>query len=68
MNVETRTVAVQYPEKEYINGIFVSVQGPLTIETLDAFLCRAFRQRIPPSPPPFCRSGEAKVLERQLIS
>ncbi len=25
MNVETGTEAVQFPEKEYINGIFVAV-------------------------------------------
>ncbi len=25
MNVETRTEAVQFPEKEYINGIFLAV-------------------------------------------
>jgi hypothetical protein len=27
MNVEIGTEAVQFPEKEYINGIFVAVQG-----------------------------------------
>jgi hypothetical protein len=26
MNVEIRTEATQFPEKEYINGIFVAVQ------------------------------------------
>ncbi len=26
MNVEIRTAAAQFPEKEYINGIFVTVQ------------------------------------------
>ncbi len=28
MNVETGTVAAQFPEKEYINGIFVAVHQP----------------------------------------
>jgi hypothetical protein len=27
MNVEIGTEAAQFPEKEYINGIFVAVQG-----------------------------------------
>ncbi len=29
MNVEIGTVAAQFPEKEYINGIFVAVWGTL---------------------------------------
>jgi hypothetical protein len=28
MNVETGTEAAQFPEKEYINGIFLAVLGP----------------------------------------
>ncbi len=27
MNVEIGTVVVQFPEKEYINGIFLAVHG-----------------------------------------
>jgi hypothetical protein len=30
MNVEIGTEAAQFPEKEYINGIFVAVQDVLT--------------------------------------
>jgi hypothetical protein len=29
MNVEIGTEAAQFPEKEYINGIFLAVQGQL---------------------------------------
>ncbi len=29
MNVEIRTEAAQFPEKEYINGIFVAVCVPI---------------------------------------
>ncbi len=32
MNVENGTKAAQFPEKEYINGIFVVVYFRLTIE------------------------------------
>ncbi len=28
MNVDIGTEAAQFPEKEYINGIFVAVYGP----------------------------------------
>jgi hypothetical protein len=30
MSVEIGTEAAQFPKKEYINGIFIAVQGTLT--------------------------------------
>jgi hypothetical protein len=37
MNVEIGTEAAQFPEKEYINGIFVAVYGiPCILTTLDS--------------------------------
>jgi hypothetical protein len=40
MNVEIGTEAAQFPEKEYINGIFfaVSVHGEVGIDKLDTSL------------------------------
>jgi hypothetical protein len=38
MNVETGTEAAQFPEKEYINGIFVAVRLDKT--------CRRTRKRV----------------------
>jgi hypothetical protein len=34
MNVKIRTEAAQFPEKEYINGIFIAVQMPEMPETV----------------------------------
>ncbi len=31
MNVEIRTEAAQFPEKDYINGIFVAVSAELSV-------------------------------------
>jgi hypothetical protein len=31
MNVEIRTEAAQFPEKDYINGIFVAVSAKLSV-------------------------------------
>jgi hypothetical protein len=33
MNVEIGTEAAQFPEKEYINGIFVAVQGAVNMDS-----------------------------------
>ncbi len=33
MNVAIGTVAAQFPEKEYINGIFLAVQNPKKLES-----------------------------------
>ncbi len=35
MNVEIGTEAAQFPEKEYINGIFIVVQGVDGVTTKD---------------------------------
>ncbi len=40
MNVEIGTEAAQFPEKEYINGIFVAVQCPLIRKIIAGLLTR----------------------------
>jgi hypothetical protein len=35
MNVEIGTEATQFPEKEYINGIFLAVYSMCTVQILD---------------------------------
>ncbi len=37
MNVEIGTKATQFPEKEYINGIFVAVRKQISCESLLKF-------------------------------
>ncbi len=38
MNVEIGTEATQFPEKEYINGIFVAVRKQISCESLLKFV------------------------------
>jgi hypothetical protein len=40
MNVEIGTEATQFPEKEYINGIFVAVQSTLLRRAFRLISCR----------------------------
>jgi hypothetical protein len=48
MNVETVTEAVQFPEKEYRNRIFVAVDGnqvPVGLHSTYIYVCSATRRR-----------------------
>ncbi len=64
MNVEIGTEAAQFPEKEYISGIFLAVWEicikSVNIENLGLTLATA-RVRIVSSSPPFARSEPLKL-------
>jgi hypothetical protein len=45
MNVEIGTEAPQFPEKEYINGIFLAVQNKISKEDC-AILCFRLKVRV----------------------
>jgi hypothetical protein len=54
MNVEIGTKATQFPDKEYIKGIFVAMQCPPFSEFSDAKSTYNHNKAklTPPSPPP----------------
>ncbi len=68
MNVEVGTEAAQFPEKEYINGIFIAVGVPFTEQNsfflLALWISPGYKKNIGPCPPPTPQSDDSFCIQR----